>query len=372
MTAGQELRRARALADLSLEELAQRSSIQRAKIEALEEGAYERLPSGRYLDGIVRSCARALGLDEGALVARVQTERTAFDELPLSDESSDTFLSETGEPENAPSSSATIETPAPLVADDPFEHRSPARSRASGAWAAIALAALAVTGWGLYLYDAGASLESPAAASLEAPAGDTRLEHEPGDVAATSSAPATAGVLVDDTPPVVIPPGGVAATEPPPPAPADDAALTTPPVRAPGERTEHNGSAAAAVPDAAPDLTGTWTLATAVERSSYRKYEGLRLAYRLELQHEGDRITGVGRKISENGHPLTTAGQTPIRLVGTLDGDRLTLTFTEEGHRRVSSGTLTLQVDGSGLLRGRFASDAARSLGSAEARRAEL
>ena len=61
--------------------------------------------------------------------------------------------------------------------------------------------------------------------------------------------------------------------------------------------------------------------------------------------------------------------QTPISVAGTIDGDRLTLTFTERGTRRPTQGKFVLLLDESGAMRGRFSSNAARSSGTVEARR---
>jgi transcriptional regulator with XRE-family HTH domain len=121
--------------------------------------------------------------------------------------------------------------------------------------------------------------------------------------------------------------------------------------------------------NAVQDVTGTWKVATHVESSSYASYSGLLLGYEMEIEQDGDRVTGTGRKILENGTEINPRGQTPITVSGVVDGDRLTLNFTERGARRASQGTFTLMRDADGMLRGRFTSDAAKSSGSVEARR---
>ena len=110
-------------------------------------------------------------------------------------------------------------------------------------------------------------------------------------------------------------------------------------------------------------------MATQVEPSSYPRFNGLRLGYRLDLRQKGNRVTGTGRKVSENGRKLATAGQTPIVVEGTIAGDRVRLQFTEAGRRRPSRGRFDLYVTEEGQIRGRFTSDAARSAGSVQARR---
>ena len=54
--------------------MSQSTKIQVAKLEALERNAFERLPEGIYLDGIVRAYARTVGLDDEAMVQRVRRD----------------------------------------------------------------------------------------------------------------------------------------------------------------------------------------------------------------------------------------------------------------------------------------------------------
>jgi hypothetical protein len=128
-------------------------------------------------------------------------------------------------------------------------------------------------------------------------------------------------------------------------------------------------AAVADAPESADDVTGSWKLATQVESSSVARYEGLLLGYELQLEQDGDRISGIGRKMIENGSRIDAPGQTPIAVTGIADGERLTLSFVEAGARRATQGTFMLTHDADGMLRGRFTSDAASSAGSVEARR---
>ena len=121
-------------------------------------------------------------------------------------------------------------------------------------------------------------------------------------------------------------------------------------------------------PDAS-SLSGRWVVTTQVESSTVAAYDGLLLGFDVRLQQDGGRITGTGRKIAENGRPIRRTRQTAIAVEGYQDGERLALTFTEAGTRRRSSGTFTLVRASDDRLRGRFASDAARSAGTVELRR---
>jgi hypothetical protein len=130
------------------------------------------------------------------------------------------------------------------------------------------------------------------------------------------------------------------------------------------------GSEARAAARRTADLSGTWHLATRIQSSSYGAYEGLRLGFRVQLQHDGMRVTGRGQKWTENGRGLPASARTPITLEGAIDNGRAELTFSETGASRSSRGTLDLALTDSGELRGTFWSDAARSRGTAYARRA--
>jgi hypothetical protein len=118
-------------------------------------------------------------------------------------------------------------------------------------------------------------------------------------------------------------------------------------------------------------VSGPWTLATRVESSSLARFKGLQLGYRMELKQNGDRVIGVGRKIAENGTAIRSRAQTPLAVNGTIEGDRLTLSFTERGARRPTRGKFILLLDETGTLRGRFTSTAARSSGTVEAQRVQ-
>ena len=167
-----------------------------------------------------------------------------------------------------------------------------------------------------------------------------------------------------------------AAASPAPPAPANPApespgrAAPTSPAPAAAPAPPAPGAAPASpAEEASASLSGTWHLDTRIESSSYPDYEGLALGYRLELQQDGARVTGTGVKTLENGRTLGSAAQTLITVHGTVEGERLTLTFTERGLRRPSDGKMILSVNDDGVLRGRFSSSAAQSVGIVEARR---
>ena len=150
-----------------------------------------------------------------------------------------------------------------------------------------------------------------------------------------------------------------------PPAPVVPPAPAGPLTAAAPEAMESPDDTAAA----ARDVSGSWALATHVESSSYGPFQGLDLGYEIQLKQAGGRVTGAGRKVTERGSGIASRAQTRVQLAGSIDGDRLTLTFTERGARRPTQGKFVLLLDEDGMLRGRFSSTAARSSGTVEAHR---
>ncbi|MBT2185440.1 helix-turn-helix domain-containing protein [Sphingobium nicotianae] len=74
MSAPAQMRRAREAAGLTLEDLAGRTRVPMRHLAALETGDYGALPGTTYCAGFSRAYARAVGLDEKALVAQVREE----------------------------------------------------------------------------------------------------------------------------------------------------------------------------------------------------------------------------------------------------------------------------------------------------------
>ena len=142
----------------------------------------------------------------------------------------------------------------------------------------------------------------------------------------------------------------------------------------PGSADAPSPEHAGAVPSrqASQDLTGSWAMTNEVQTSRYRPYQGLRIGYRLQLRHEGTRISGEGHKWLENGRAIPRVNRTPIRVSGVVEGRRIVLTFSEDGRRRQSHGRFDLQLTAGGVLRGKFESDAARSRGSSVAQRVRI
>ena len=112
------------------------------------------------------------------------------------------------------------------------------------------------------------------------------------------------------------------------------------------------------------DLTGEWRVINTVEKSAYKTFNNMKVGFRLVINQSGKKFTGKGEKFSENGQRLAAANRTPIRVTGSIDGDKVVATFVEDGSVRRTNGRFvwTMQKDGDGLA-GTFVSTAANSSG---------
>jgi cytoskeleton protein RodZ len=351
MDVGAALREARQRAGLSREALSQRTKIQLAKIEALEENAFERLPDGIYLDGLIRAYANEVGLDGSDLVMRLRRDDAVGESADFADYEYADFIPP---PATMPLPTNAAAEP-PLAAPTLLGSPPPTpTSRASRSGVALLLVLLASVGFGAFLYD------RMRTAPPEVPV-EPAVSHEPDSTVGADATAATREVtpIPDEAVPADRPSAVEHHADPP-----DGPSAPNAPTFAPDGATVGRPSA-----PSAPTLAGPWTLSTRVDASSLAAYEGLELGYELHLQQAGTRISGEGVKTAENGRSLGRSAQTPILITGTLDGTRLTLSFTERGTQRASAGRMILDLHEDGVMRGRFSSDAARSTGHVEARR---
>jgi hypothetical protein len=121
---------------------------------------------------------------------------------------------------------------------------------------------------------------------------------------------------------------------------------------------------------AVPNLTGNWTVINTVEQTAYEPYRNMEIGFNVAINQAGRDFTGTGEKISENGRSLPAAGRTPIQVKGTIDGDKIQATFSENGAARKTNGRFVWRIDrGSGGLTGTFVSTAARTSGKSAAKK---
>ena len=118
----------------------------------------------------------------------------------------------------------------------------------------------------------------------------------------------------------------------------------------------------------AQNLSGKWNLVNTIETTSYQTFKNMKIGFQVSIDQNGNSFTGSGHKVSENGRPLPVKSRTPIQVKGSINGDRIEATFSEEGTARKTNGRFVWRVDTAGRgLTGSFATSAARSRGKSSA-----
>ena len=112
------------------------------------------------------------------------------------------------------------------------------------------------------------------------------------------------------------------------------------------------------------DLTGEWHVINTVQKTAYKSFGNMKVGFRLKINQQGKEFTGKGEKFSENGQTLPAASRTPIQVTGSIDGDKVVATFTEDGRMRRTNGRFVWKLQNGGdQLAGTFVSTAANSSG---------
>ena len=112
------------------------------------------------------------------------------------------------------------------------------------------------------------------------------------------------------------------------------------------------------------DLTGEWQVINTVENTGYKSFDKIQLGFRLKINQKGKEFTAKGEKFSENGKTLPAVSRTPIRVTGSIEGDKVVATFVEDGRTRRSNGRFVWRLQNGGdALAGTFISTAANSRG---------
>lgn len=95
MDVGSTLRRAREARGLSVRQVAAITKIPAGVLQAIDEGAYDRVPRGIFARGFIRAYAREVGLDAEEMVARFREETAEpVPAVPGAESSSDAVIEE--------------------------------------------------------------------------------------------------------------------------------------------------------------------------------------------------------------------------------------------------------------------------------------
>ena len=121
-----------------------------------------------------------------------------------------------------------------------------------------------------------------------------------------------------------------------------------------------------------PDLSGEWYFVNETKDTSYSKFKGLKVYYKVMLVQQGSVISGQGEKIQDEleGKITEYSGKSKIqiKITGNLKQnfiakDKLTLYYSEEGQKRGSSTFHKLIRFSDEKMEGEFSSTIANSKG---------
>jgi hypothetical protein len=115
------------------------------------------------------------------------------------------------------------------------------------------------------------------------------------------------------------------------------------------------------------DISGEWKMVNVIESTSYSKYKGLKIRYRIFIDQDGLDFTAEGEKCWENDEELPTAAHTPISILGTIQNNCIKGTVIEEGTRRRTSGFVNWTISENHLfMEGTFSTTAANTSGRSQ------
>lgn len=115
--------------------------------------------------------------------------------------------------------------------------------------------------------------------------------------------------------------------------------------------------------DPPPNINGSWIIETKTTDTSYSAFKNLDLTYTVQFVQDGNSFKGSGEKTTENGREVEGKAHTPIRIMGTINGDSIDASFTEEGTVRESHGEFHWKLSKDSCV-GTFLTTAANSKGT--------
>lgn len=117
------------------------------------------------------------------------------------------------------------------------------------------------------------------------------------------------------------------------------------------------------------DFSGTWLIECRIDETNYQRFQGLKVTYTIEMQQEGNHVSGNGYKIRENNEPIQSeSARVPIYFEGQIKDGELVVTYTLQGSQRTTEGVFRWRMaedtyEGSSYIVGTFTSPSATSSG---------
>jgi hypothetical protein len=116
------------------------------------------------------------------------------------------------------------------------------------------------------------------------------------------------------------------------------------------------------IPGSTKNYSGEWSMISEIENAQMTTYVGMKIEWVLHLTQSGNNVQGMAEKIAVNAEKLDFRSRTTLQLKGTLDGNKFTISYIENGSRRETNGILTGEFKGN-KFSGTFSSTASDSKG---------
>lgn len=119
------------------------------------------------------------------------------------------------------------------------------------------------------------------------------------------------------------------------------------------------------------NFTGEWDVELTTHQTDYKKYQHMKLYYRVHLLQKGNELTGSGEKLKEilsDGKEMTYSEKSTVAINGYyerkyLGKSRIYLSLIEKGAKREYRTFYVLEISNNSKLIGKFSSTAANSKG---------
>jgi hypothetical protein len=120
------------------------------------------------------------------------------------------------------------------------------------------------------------------------------------------------------------------------------------------------------------NISGNWHLELNVEKSAYKPYIGETHTQKVFFIQNENSVRGDGEKWEYNGKYLPASAHRKLEYEGFIDGRKLFAKYVLYGLKRVSQGSITVEISDDGkTMEGTFMGTAGESSGTLKGRKIE-
>jgi hypothetical protein len=122
------------------------------------------------------------------------------------------------------------------------------------------------------------------------------------------------------------------------------------------------------IPGSKKNYSGEWSMTSEIEHAQLTTYVGMKIEWVLHLTQSGNGLQGTAEKIAVNAEKIDFNSRTTLNLHGTLEGNKFTMNFIENGSQRETNGTFIGEFSNKEFT-GTFSSTASDSKGKISGRK---